>query len=334
MQKSSLKLSILDQSFVRDGMSAREALDNTVDAARLADELGFYRFWVSEHHNTKQIAGSAPELLMVKLADQTQRLRIGSGGIMLPNHSTLKVAENFRLLETLFPGRIDLGMGRAPGSDAVTHQLLNTGNPYSEQGYISQLEQLQLFFNDTAATQHGPVVAVPQVETVPAQWILSTSGGSAKIAAQFGMGLAMAQFIGSQISPDTAAIYRKYFQPSKQFPSPQALLCITLLCAETEQEVEQLVFQNSYMLLQLQKGNLEPPKDFADIKDAPLSHHERAIMKDNESLFVAGTPNQIKAKLYQLADEYAIDEIMMTTLNTAAEHRLTTFSLLAEVLNL
>src|ERR1043165_4385539 len=157
-----IKLSILDQSIVREGSTAREAVKETIETAILAEKLGYTRFWISEHHNAPSIAGSTPEVLMVKLADETQHIRIGSGGIMLPNHSALKVAENFRMLETLFPGGIDLGMGRAPGTDRITSTVLNPSNDFSEKRYLEQLSHLQHFFNDTAGTQYGRLVAVPQ----------------------------------------------------------------------------------------------------------------------------------------------------------------------------
>jgi len=139
---SMLRISILDQSIVPKGSTASEAIANTIQLVKIAETLGFYRFWVSEHHNSTMIAGSAPELLMVRLASETKSIRIGSGGIMLPNHSSLKVAENFRLLETMYPGRIDLGIGRAPGGDRLTASLLNPSNNFSEESYLQQLEYL------------------------------------------------------------------------------------------------------------------------------------------------------------------------------------------------
>ena len=158
------RLSILDQSIVPKGTTASQAIANTIELVKKAEDWGFHRFWVSEHHNSPMIAGSAPELLMVRLAGETKQIRIGSGGIMLPNHSALKVAENFRLLETLYPGRIDLGMGRAPGGDRITASLLNPSNHFSEESYLRQLEYLQAFFHDEASSQYGPLLAVTQFE--------------------------------------------------------------------------------------------------------------------------------------------------------------------------
>src|SRR5450631_1551081 len=186
------------------------------------------------------IAGSAPELLMVRLASETRSIRIGSGGIMLPNHSALKVAENFRLLETMYPGRIDLGMGRAPGGDRITASLLNPSNNFSEESYLRQLEYLQAFFHDEASSQFGPILAVPQSASVPEPWILSSSGGSAAIAARFGMGLAVARFINGFAGKEIVEAYKNNFKPSREMELPQTLLAISVLCAESEEKARQL----------------------------------------------------------------------------------------------
>src|SRR6478752_2420111 len=162
-----ISLSILDQSLIAKGENSIQAIQNTIEIAKLADKLGYKRFWVSEHHNLTSIAGSAPEILIAKLAGETKNLRIGSGGIMLPNHSALKVAENFRTLEALYPGRIDLGIGRAPGGDRITSAMLNPSNDFREESYYKQLDHLQIFFKDEAGTEYGRIIAVPQVATTP-----------------------------------------------------------------------------------------------------------------------------------------------------------------------
>ena len=255
MPNRSIKLSILDQSIIRKGNTTPDAIAETIATAKLAERLGCERFWVSEHHNSTMIAGSAPELLMVKLADETAHIRIGSGGVMLPNHSAYKVAENFRLLETLFPGRIDLGMGRAPGGDRISASLLNPSNTHSEENYLQQLSHLQAFFKDEAGTQYGPLVAAPQAATMPQQWILSSSGSSASIAAKYGLGLVIARFINGMADPEIVAAYREQFVPSETFPEPKALLAITVLCADTEEKAAQMRKLADYTLLQFGKGN-------------------------------------------------------------------------------
>ncbi|MEO6233529.1 MAG: LLM class flavin-dependent oxidoreductase [Ferruginibacter sp.] len=329
-----LKLGILDQSIVREGFSAADALKETIATAKLAEELGYTRFWVSEHHNAPSIAGSAPELLMVKLADETTHIRIGSGGIMLPNHSALKVAENFRLLETLFPGRIDLGMGRAPGGDRISSAMLNPSNTFSEESYLLQLSHLQHFFDDSASTTYGSLLAVPQAETIPQQWILSSSGGSSKIAADFGMGLVVARFINGHAGPDVVETYRRLFKPSEQFPEPEAMLSISVLCADTEEKALQMRKLMDYRLLQFEKGNFGKPGNYESIKDYEFSIGEIQRIKNNSGRVVSGTPAQVKKQLLQLADEFDIDEVIVATMTGSVEDRKRSFELLAETFEL
>lgn len=327
----SIKLSVLDQSPVRKGGSARDALQQTITVARQADQWGYTRFWVSEHHNAAAIAGSAPEVLMVKLADETQQIRIGSGGIMLPNHSALKVAENFRLLESLFPGRIDLGMGRAPGGDRISSALLNPSNDFSEQSYRQQLDYLQTFFTDSAGTQYGPVLAVPQADTIPAQWILSSSGGSSQLAAEYGMGLAVARFINGQVSPRIVEAYRRDFRPSEFMPEPSALLALFVICADTEEKAQQLRKVLEYRLIQMDKGRFEGVDAYETIKDYEFTLAEEDRLRFfHADRIVSGTPEQVKEELTQLANEYDVDEIMASTMTYHFEDRLRSFELLAQ----
>src|SRR3954467_4679985 len=167
-----IRLSVLDQSPIRRGSNAHEALQESVQLVRLADELGYTRYWLSEHHNTTMLAGSAPEVLIARLANESKNIRLGSGGIMLPNHSALKVAENFRLLEALYPQRIDLGLGRAPGGDRLTSQLLNPSNTFSPQEYVQQIRDLESYLLETpsAANLDGRIMAIPSINTAPPLW--------------------------------------------------------------------------------------------------------------------------------------------------------------------
>lgn len=329
-----LKLSVLDQSIVPHGSSASQAIQQTIATAKMTDKLGYNRFWVSEHHNSSFIAGSTPEVLMVKLADETNSIRIGSGGIMLPNHSALKVAENFRMLETLFPGRIDLGMGRAPGGDRITASLLNPSNDFREDSYLKQLEHLQHFFRDTAGTAHGPLLAIPQASTIPMQWILSSSGGSSSIAAQFGLGLAVAKFINGFARPDMVEAYRKNFKPSSQYDTPQELLAISVLCADTEEKAKEMRHFLDYIFVQFEQGRFDKFGSYDDIKDYSFSLQEKERIKLNSGRIISGTKDEVKEKLIQLSAEFDIDEIMVSTMADNAEDRKRSFELLAEAFEL
>jgi len=329
-----LKLGVLDQSVVRKDQTVREAIEETIATAKLAERSGFSRFWISEHHNSTFIAGSTPEVLMVKLADETKHIRIGSGGIMLPNHSALKVAENFRMLETLFPGRIDLGMGRAPGGDRISAALLNPSNDFSEESYLQQLEHLQHFFRDTAGTQHGRIIATPQASTIPLQWILSSSGGSSKIAAKFGLGLAVAKFINGFVLPDVVETYRKNFKPSSQFTEPHAVLSIFVLCGETEEKARQMRKNLDYILLQFEKGNYENFPDSEIIKGYTFSSAELERLRYNSGRIISGIKEDVKEQLIKLAADFDVDEIIVSTMADNAETRKRSFELLAETFEL
>lgn len=331
---SKLKLGILDQSIVTQGKTAIDAVEETIATVKLGEKLGFSRFWVSEHHNSSFIAGSTPEVLMVKLADETKHIRIGSGGIMLPNHSALKVAENFRMLETLFPGRIDLGIGRAPGGDRITAALLNPSNDFSEQSYLQQLEYLQHFFGDTAATKYGPILAVPQSPTIPSQWILSSSGGSSKIAAQFGVGLAIARFINGFAQPDIVELYRKNFEASAQFSKPHALLSISVICGETEEDARQMRKFLDYVLVQFEQGKFDSFGDEAFIQKYQFSLAEQERINRNRGRVISGTKDEVKEKLLALANEFDVDEVIVATMANNWQKRRRSFELLAEAFEL
>ena len=331
MATRKIKFSILDQSIVRKGGTARQAIEETIETVQLAEKLGYHRFWVSEHHNSTMIAGSAPEILLVKLGDVTSRIRIGSGGIMLPNHSAFKVAENFRLLETLFPGRIDLGMGRAPGGDRISATLLNPSNRFSEEDYLQQLEHLQAFFTDQAGTSHGPLYAVPQSATIPQQWILSSSGGSSVIAARFGMGLAVAKFINGQAGREVVQTYRDRFQPSEAFPEPHAFVAVQVLCADTPEKAAELRRMADYVILQFEKGNFEPLKNYEEIAAYEFTAADLERIHYNKGRIVSGTKDQVKQQLLQIAEEFDVEEIMASCLTFSKADRVRSFELLAEM---
>lgn len=325
-----IRLGILDQSVVRPGNTVSEAIQETVDTVKLAENLGYSRFWVSEHHNSTFIAGSTPEVLMVKLAEVTSHIRIGSGGIMLPNHSALKVAENFRMLEALYPGRIDLGIGRAPGTDRLTSSLLNPSNDFSESSYLRQLDHLKHFFADTAGTDRGFIYASPQSTTTPMQWILSSSGGSSSIAARYGMGLAVAKFINGFVTPEVVESYRKNFRPTEQFPTPQALLSITVLCGETEEKALEMRKMMDYILLEFERGKFGPFPEADEVRKYRFSGGELERIRYNSGRIISGTPEAVKEQLTKLARDFDVNEIVISSMTAGAEDRIRSFELISE----
>jgi luciferase family oxidoreductase group 1 len=336
MAMNQIRLSVLDQSPVRKGVTAEQAVRETAELAKLTDQLGYTRFWLSEHHNTGSLAGSTPEVLLAYLGSQTQNIRIGSGGIMLPNHSALKVAENFRMLEALFPGRVDLGMGRAPGTDRLTASVLNPSNNFREQDFVEQLLDLQNYFHDRA--EEGPVQtkirAIPQVQTVPEMWMLSSSGQSGLFAAHFGMGFSFAHFINPVGGAQAVDLYKARFQPSEDLQHPLVNVAVFVFCSEDEEKVKQHQAVMDYRFTQLEKGGNLNPVSYEDIKNVTYTDAEQERIRFNRHRVIAGTPNQVKDKLTRMANTYDADELVAITSTENFEDRLESYTLLAGLFNL
>ena len=331
-----LRLNVLDQSPIRPGSTAREALLETVQLARLADRLGYTRFWVSEHHNTHTLAGSTPEVLIAHLGSQTSHIRLGSGGVMLPHYSALKVAENFRLLEALFPGRIDLGMGRAPGGDRLTAHALNPANTFSEQDFVEQLLDLQAYLRDDKVpdTIHERVMAAPQAATVPQLWLLSSSGQSGLFAAHLGMAFSFAQFINGNGGPAAVRQYRERFRPSRELAAPLANVAVFTFCADTEEKAEELRKAMDMQLIRFNRGEFRTFPTAEEVRNHRFSAEDQAHLAFNRNRVVSGTPEQVHAQFTQMAADYDVDEITAVTITTDFQDRLRSYELLAEVFEL
>ncbi|MGM5629555.1 LLM class flavin-dependent oxidoreductase [Apibacter raozihei] len=336
MKVKKLKLSILDQVPIRKGSNPTEALKETTHLASFSDQLGYTRFWVAEHHNISSLASSAPEILIAHLANHTKQIRLGSGGIMLPNHSALKMAENFRLLESLAPGRIDMGIGRAPGTDRLTASLLNPSNTFKEQDFIEQLYHLEAFFRNDhiAGTLFEKIKATPYTELIPQLWLLSSSGESALFAAHFGMKLSFAHFINGNGGYDAVREYKKQFRPSAQLKEPEANIAIFAFCSNDIEKIERNRALMDYRFIELErKGNLSPV-NYDDIKDEHYNSHEKLRIEFNRKRMVFGTQEQIKSELTELAENYDVDEIMLITYTENLEDRLTSYQLISECFDL
>lgn len=329
---SNIRLSVLDQSPIRPGATARQALLETTALAQLADRLGYHRFWVSEHHNTHTLAGSAPEVLIAHLGNHTQRIRLGSGGVMLPHYSALKVAENFRLLETLFPGRIDLGLGRAPGGDRLTAYALNPHNKFEDKEFAEQLMDLQAYLRDDRVpeTIHERVMAIPQAASVPTLWLLSSSGQSGLFAAHLGAAFSFAQFINPKGGPAAVAQYRQRFRPSAELPEPEANMAIFVLCADTEEKARQLRAATDLQLLRFGKGERLTYPSAEEVAAYQFTPEDEMHLAHNRNRVVSGTPEQVRAQLTKLAADYDVDEIVVVTITADFQDRLRSYELLAE----
>jgi luciferase family oxidoreductase group 1 len=334
--KKPLRLNVLDQSPIPHGGTARQAIDNTIQLARFTEQLGYGRFWVSEHHNTSSLAGSTPEVLLARLGAETQHIRLGSGGVMLPHYSALKVAENFRMLETMYPGRIDLGIGRAPGGDRLTASLLNPANKFDEHDFIEQLQDLDRYLTDAGApgSPQEKVKATPQAPTVPERWLLSSSGQSGLFAAYLGWAFSFAHFINPQGGPQMLRMYRERFRPSALLAQPMANVAIFVLCADTAAKAQELEDTMVLQMIRLERGERVGFPPYEEIRDYRYSAAELDRVAYQRQRMVSGTPEVVKAKLEALAAEYATDEITIVTITYDFADRLRSYELLAQAFEL
>ncbi len=322
-----INLSVLDQTPIRKGSDAIESVQETILLARLADQLGFTRYWLSEHHNTITLAGASPEVFIARLGGETKRIRLGSGGIMLPNHSALRVAENFRLLEAMYPDRIDLGIGRAPGGDRATSQLLNPSNQFDPQDYIRQIRDVQDFFQESpsAGNLNGKILAIPSIPTSPDLWALTSSGESAYIAAHFGIGLSYAQFINPTGGAEAIKMYKEKFVSSKIFPEPATSVGIFAFCSQDREKVEQAKKLFGFRLLSFEKGNYNQLYSFEDIKDYEFTPAEQGRLRYHAGRFIIGTPTEVEEQITNLATSFDTREVMIATFADSREDRLNSY---------
>nr|WGD99083.1 LLM class flavin-dependent oxidoreductase [Bacillus safensis] len=329
-----MKLSILDQSPLIGDATPAEALKQTVELAKQAEKWGYHRFWVSEHHFSNRLAGSSPEVLLGHLSAVTSHIRIGSGGVMLPHYSAYKVAENFRVLEALAPGRIDLGIGRAPGGMPISSIALHHGERkrLGDQ-YSEQVEELKVYLHDLADEFYPlpHLTASPKVETAPEVWMLGSSGGSARLAAKAGAGYTFALFINGEGGEDSVAQYINRFEPSVFGDEPRVSLAVFVLCAETEEQAEKLAVSLDLSLLANEQGlNLSRFPSYEEAQGYSYSPYEQKRVTANRQRMVVGTPESVKKQLTTLAKAYRTDELIAVTITHDMQDRLTSYRLLKE----
>ncbi|HYB42250.1 MAG TPA: LLM class flavin-dependent oxidoreductase [Candidatus Methylomirabilis sp.] len=332
-----LRLSVLDQSPVRSGSTPADAIHETLDLARAADRLGYLRYWLAEHHSTTGLAGSSPEVLIGQVAAVTSRIRVGSGGVMLSHYSALKVAESFRVLETLYPGRIDLGIGRAPGSDQLTARALAHGpGALGLEHFPGQISDLIGFLHDRLPPGHPftGVRAMPSGPTAPEVWLLGSSGDSASFAAHFGTAFSFAHFINDEGGAGLVRAYQHHFRASTALAAPRASVAVFTVCADTEAEAQRLARSRDLFVLRLRTGRSGPYPSVEEAEAYPYAPHELAIVNHARRRTVAGAPEQVREGLLALARDYAVDEVVVVTITHSPKARLRSYELLAEVFDL
>lgn len=328
-----IALSVLDQSPIRSGGTAAQGLQETIELARLCDRLGYLRFWVSEHHASDALAGCSPEVLLARLGNETQNIRIGSGGVMLPHYSPYKVAENFKLLQTLYPNRVDLGVGRAPGTDPFTARALRYGSQLGPEYFPNMVADLSALLLDTDPPTQGmeQARAFPKVSVPPALWMLGSSEDSAYLAGLAGLPYSFAYFINPAIQHDIFSIYRRHFKPSAFAAKPYTSLGIFALCADTEAEALRLSRSRDLWFIRLLRGNPGPFPSVEEASEYPYSEKELELIEKNRDKRAVGTPEQVKAKLMTMVEQFGADELIIVTITHDFAARLRSYQLLAEV---
>ena len=330
-----MKLSVLDQSPIAEGSTGTDAVANTLDLARLAESLGYDRYWVAEHHGTPMLAGASPEVLIAAITQNTSRIRVGSGGVMLPHYSPLKVAETFSLLSALAPGRVDLGLGRASGTDPRTTLALQRDRSRAmPDDFPQQLVELLAYIDGTLPDDHpfARINAMPGAPAAPEPWLLGSSPQSGIWAAQLGLPYSFADFI----NPDGAAIaqrYRDEFQPLRSLDKPQVMVCSWVVCADTDEEARRLASSAEMSMRLLFRGELipvPPVEEALAFLEAEASGPPRmAFPGARPRRRIVGSPSTVREKLLALAEEYHADEVMVVTITHSHDARCRSYELLA-----
>jgi len=335
-----LRLSVLDQTPVPEGSTAADAVAQTVALARAVEHLGYHRYWLAEHHDTPSLAGTAPEILVAAVAAATTTIRVGSGGVLLPYYSPLKVAEVFRMLHTLFPGRIDLGIGRAAGTDpAAEAALLAGGGASGDRYFANHLSDLVTFLGGGFPSGDHPyagVRAMPAGPGGPAVWLLGSSGQSSAAAAAFGLAFAYAHFISPDFGPEIVEGYRRRFrgQEGGLVAAPQAMVAVVVVCAETDAEAERQASSTDLWRLGPEGAHRPPILSPDQIAAHPWTEPDRARAAQGRAKMIVGAPDRVRDRLQALAEDYGTDELMVVTVCHDPRARRRSYELLADVFEL
>lgn len=332
-----VKIGVLDYAQIDEGKNARQALQETIELAKIAEKCGFKRFWVAEHHDVPAFANSSPELLMMKIADATNKIRVGSGGVMIPHYSPYKVAENIRLLEAFHPNRIDLGIGNNSGTPIVNGALNETKS--KKLSYEQSVTDLLYYLNDTDDESHRfhGISANPVIDTKPEMFLLSTGMNSAKLSAAAGIGytFGLFPFVGSKIlkaGPEAAKYYREAFVPSPMLDKPFVSIAPFVAIADTEEEAEKYAVTLDLWLLGKENfGAVSAFPSYETAKNYPFTRAEQRVIERNREHFVVGVKESVKEQLEKLVEEFGADELLLIPLLPGFEARKRAYELLAEI---
>ncbi len=325
-------LSILDQSPIPSNRTATDALQATLELAQAAERWGYHRYWLAEHHGLLGLADPCPEILLTRIASLTEKIRVGTGGIMLPYYSPFKIAEQFRMLCALFPDRIDLGVGRAPGGDRLTAQAMSGGSYNSADDFPQQVFDMVGYLDGQLAENHpfARVTVQPKIDASPEVWILGSSDFGGALAAHLGLRFTFAHFINGQGGDQVTRAYREQFRPSPRESKPYSMVAVFVICAETEAEAEATASSIDLRRLQMDYGLNTPIPTREEALSREYSTEEKARMQFHRARSVIGTPDKVAARLKEIQAQFAADELMIITVTGDYPSRLRSYELLAQ----
>ena len=328
-----MRLSVLDQSPVISGLGARRAVEETLKLAKRADELGYHRYWLAEHHAIAALADPCPEVLVARLGAETRRIRVGTGGVLLPYYSAFRTAEAFRMLEALYPGRVDLGVGRAPGGDQRTAQAVGGGSFPDARDFPEQVWQVCAHLDGSLPDDHPfkRVRVQPEVETAPEVWLLGSSDYSGALAAQLGLPFSFAHFINPNEGDAVTRSYKENFKPGRE-KSPRTMVCTFLICAESDAEAERLAASIDLRRLHMALNLDTPVPTLEEAAKHRYSAEERRYVMGQRPRAVIGGPDTCRAALEEMAARYGADEVMVLTITGDYPSRMRSYELLAEII--
>ena len=331
-----LPLSVLDLAPIVEGSSVGESLNNSIELSRQVERLGYHRHWVAEHHNLAGVASSATAVLIAHLAAATSSIRVGSGGVMLPNHAPLVIAEQFGTLEALHPGRIDLGIGRAPGSDRATARALRRDNGQSGEDLPELLGELIGFFTGSFPVGHpfAAITAIPGLGNIPELWLLGSSGYSAQLAGLLGMPFSFAHHFSAQNTLAALDLYRSRFRPSNVLSQPYVMVAVMVVCAETDEEAERLAAPGALSFIRRRNGQRGQLGTVEDSLRYPYSQTDREAIRDRHASQAVGSPATVRERLETILKETRADELMLTTTTFDQLERLHSYELVADTAKL
>ncbi len=329
------RLSVLDQTPVIDGHSVADAIAATLELAQLADDLGYTRYWCAEHHGLRAVSNPCPEVMLARLGSLTKRIRIGAGGVMLPYYSPFKVAEQFLMLEALFPNRIDLGVGRAPGSDMRTAQAVAAGQYNRGEIFAQQVADLVALMSDELAPDHlaQGVLLQPQIATRPQLWMLGSSDFGGMLAARLGMRFAFAHFINAHFGHRVGQAYRDHFTLSHE-AKPYLATAVFVICADTEQQAQDLERAVDLRRVQMAYGLNVPIPSIEQGRWQEFGEHDQLVIDREKPRSIIGTPQSVTARLAELKDQFNADELIVLTVAGSYRARLRSYELLAQAFEL